>query len=107
MAVRPLGEQLETLPGDEQLIENRRVQEAETKGIIIVLDTDDFFQHDAGPQSFADHEGCIIGQVVRGADVQVGEGLLANGFLLSGLSKRLHTSVTGAGISSRPRDTRR
>ena len=36
---------------------------------------DDFFQHDAGPQPFADHEGRIIGQVVRGADMQVSEGL--------------------------------
>ena len=73
--LRPFGEQLKTLPGDEQPVRKGRVQEAETEGIIVFRDTDDLFQHDAGPQPFADHEGRIIGQVVRGADMQVSEGL--------------------------------
>lgn len=66
---------MESFPYDEQGILQQRVQEAEAERRVIGWHVDDFFQHDAGPQPFADHEGCIIGQIVGCLDVQFGKGL--------------------------------
>lgn len=66
---------MESFPYDEQGIFQQRVQEAEAERRVMGRYVDDFFQHDAGPQPFADHEGRIISQIVSRLDVQFGKGL--------------------------------